>query len=147
MAAGPANAEDRACRERRHRRRAPPSHLRLISIVAVAAAAAVASTGCGQDDQEKVVPIMSCNLEAMAECDEIIGGMSTMNMSQAEFNCTSRGGSYSFTTRCPTTPVVGTCSIPYAYGAEKKIERYYPPTDPATAQASCLQRWGVWTSN
>jgi hypothetical protein len=32
MAAGPANAVDRACCERRHRRRAPPSHLRLVSI-------------------------------------------------------------------------------------------------------------------
>ena len=54
MAAGPARAVDRASRYRRHRRRAPLFHLRLISIVAVAAAAAVASTGCGQNDQETV---------------------------------------------------------------------------------------------
>ena len=103
MAAGPARAADRECVERRHRRRAPLSHLRLISIVAVATAAAVASTGCGQNDQEKVVPIMSCNLEAMAECDEFIGIGSIMNMSAAEHDCTYRGGSYSWTTRCPFT--------------------------------------------
>jgi hypothetical protein len=150
MAAGPAKAADRVYRERRHGRRAPLSHLCLIRIVAVAAAAAVASTGCGKQDQEKVVPIMSCNMEASAECDEIIGGMSIMNLSQAEFYCTYRGGSYSFTTRCPTTPVVGTCTEAYAlccYGAEKKVVRYYPPTDPATAQASCEGRMGVWASN
>jgi hypothetical protein len=150
MAAVP--AVGRECRERRHRRRAPLSHLRLVSIVAVATAAAVASTGCGKQDQdqEKVVPIMSCNLEAIAECDEIIGGMSIMNLSQAEFYCTYRGGSYSLTTRCPTTPVVGTCTEAYAlccYGAEKKVERYYPPTDPATAKASCEEGMGVWASN
>jgi hypothetical protein len=147
MAAVP--AVGRECRERRHRRRAPLSHLRLVSIVAVATAAAVASTGCGKQDQdqEKVVPIMSCNLEAIAECDEIIGGMSIMNLSQAEFYCTYRGGSYSLTTRCPTTPVVGTCSIAGMFGTANLIARYYPAADLATAQAWCKRMWGVWASN
>jgi hypothetical protein len=149
MAAGPARADDRERRERRHRRRAPLSHLRLISIVAVAAAAAVASTGCGQ---EKVMPdigttFLSCNLEALAECDEIIGGMTIMQKTGAQDSCTYRGGSYSLTTRCPTTPLAGTCSIAGMYGAANLIARYYPPADLATAQAWCKQMLGVWASN
>lgn len=148
MAAGPARVTDRAFRERRHRRRTPLSRPRLARIVAVVAAATAASTGCGKDDQERAVPIMTCNLEASAECDEIIGGMGLMHLSEAEFHCTQRGGSYSFTTRCPTTAVVGTCSIANIYySGATLIERYYPPTDPATAKASCEQRNGVWASN
>jgi hypothetical protein len=147
MAAVP--AVGRECRERRHRRRAPLSHLRLISIVAVAAAAAVASTGCGQ---EKVMPdigatFLSCNLEALAECDEIIGGMTIMQQTGAQDFCRQRGGSSSLTTRCPTTPVVGTCSIAGMYGAANLIARYYPPADLATAQSWCKQMWGVWAFN
>jgi hypothetical protein len=125
----------------------PPSHLHPLGLVAVAVAASVASTGCGKEEQERVVPVMTCKLEASAECQEIIDqGMGLMDRSQAVFDCTRRGGTYSFATWCPWTAVVGTCSIAGIYTSEKftLIERYYPPTDLPTAKASCEQRNGVW---
>lgn len=125
------------------------SRLRAFRIVALAVAASFASTGCGKDadDREDVVPIMTCNLEAIAECDEIVGGMSIMQLTSAQWACAYKGGSYSFTARCPTTSVIGTCSIVGAYGGADLIERYYPPTDPASAEASCEGRFGVWASS
>ncbi len=82
------------------------------------------------------MPIMSCNLEASAECDEIIGSMGLMHMSQATYDCTKRGGSYSFTTWCPWTAVVGTCSIANIYSSGSTlIERYYPPSRSADRQS------------
>ena len=94
------------------------------------------------------MPVMSCKLEANAECYEIIGGMSIMQLSGAQGVCTSRGGTYSDATWCPWTAVVGTCSTvgisPFGVAL---IERYYPPTDLASAKVSCEERNGVWASN
>ena len=147
MIAGPARAADRAFCERRCHRRTPPSHIHLLRLVAVAVAASVASTGCGKDEREYVEPIMSCNLEAIAECYEIIGVMSRMERADALHACEQRGGSPSDTTRCPTTAVVGTCSFANSFKTWTMIERYFPPTNPASAKVSCEQRNGVWASN
>lgn len=90
----PARAVDRASGGHRLRRCRPPVPIPLLGILAVTIAASFASTGCGrEDDREPEVPVMSCDLKAIAECDEVIGGMSIMQPSAvAEASCAHRFG-------------------------------------------------------
>jgi hypothetical protein len=97
--------------------------------------------GCGGDEKEEKPTKASCNVASLSFCMDIDGILPT-----DATDCTSSGGVWSTSAACPTTNLVGTCTVSNPSANQTIAVRFYTPVwDDTLGASACTELGGTYT--